>query len=92
MPEILFAFLSTRTEFRDAETCRRELVGPMRQDLSSQGDLSLLKQFPDMPPRAASLLKRKSEANDKLRDFCQRCGRCAWGEFMPPPLPGKDRA
>lgn len=84
MAEIFFSYLKTRPEYADPETCRRELVGPMRSDLSRQGDLSLLRQFPDMPPKAAVLLKSKAVANDKLSDFCARCRRCPWGqEIMP---------
>ena len=94
MRELLFAFLATRPQFARAKSCRRELVGPMRQYLWRHGaahENSPDAMWADAPPRALALLADRIEASEMLADFCARCGRCAWsgnrGVMTAPPEP-----
>ena len=83
MRELFFAYLSTRPEFARPKSCRRDLVGPMRQFLwrhgSAQEDL-----WPGAPPRALALIAERAQASQMLADFCARCGRCEWGVMTAP--------
>jgi len=62
MRELLFAFLATRPEFARAKSCRRELVGPMRQYLWRHGaahEGSPDAMWTDAPPRALALVAER---------------------------------
>lgn len=86
--ELIFAFLTTRPQFRKPDACRKFLVGPMREMLNAQGS-ALAGAWPHAPARALTLIEARGEADRMLGDFCARCGRCAWG--LPPAAPDTDR-
>jgi len=97
MRELLFAFLATRPQFARAKSCRRELVGPMRQYLWRHGaahEGSPDPMWRDAPPQALALVAARAEASAALAEFCARCGRCAWGKqwgiMAPPSSPDTD--
>ena len=75
MHELFFAYLSTRREFRDARSCRKSLVGPMRRYLARH-DGAGFADWDGLPPQAGLLMAERAEAAESLADFCVRCGRC----------------
>ncbi len=79
--ELLFALLATRPEFASPNTCRKQLVGPMRRYLSRHDGKELA---PGLPPHAARLVGHRLEAAAELADFCARCGRCAEEKVLKP--------
>jgi len=81
--ELIFVFLTTRPQFRNPDSCKKFLVGPMREVLNAQGS-ALKDVWPDAPARAMALIEARSEADRMLADFCARCGRCKWG-LIPGP-------
>jgi len=79
MRELVFAYLSTRREFRDADRCRKSLVGAMRRFLAAhdgRGFSAWEGLPPDAAQRAQALIAERQEAAALLADFCRRCGRC----------------
>jgi hypothetical protein len=79
--ELIFAFFTTRPQFRNPDSCRKFLVGPMREMLNAQG-AALAGTWPHAPARALALIEARGEADRQLAYFCARCGRCKWG-LMP---------
>lgn len=79
MRELFFAYLSTRRAFRDADRCRKTLVGAMRRYLAAHDGRGFT-DWESLPPeaatRAALLIADRAEAALQLADFCRRCGRC----------------
>ena len=91
--ELIFAFFITRPQFRNPDSCKKFLVGPMRTLLTDKGS-ALTGAWPHAPARALALIEARGEADRMLADFCARCGRCEWG-LMPGPSDtnrGADRA
>lgn len=76
MQELFFAFICTRSEYRDAEKCRRVLVGPMREYLEKFSPQEIFEEFPKLPSPLASIVVHRCAAAIALKDFCGRCGRC----------------
>ena len=75
MRELVFAYLATRPQFADAESCRKSLVGPMRRFLARH-DGRGFEDWDGLPPQARVLIAERREAQEILADFCRRCGRC----------------
>ena len=81
MRELVFAYLASRREFRDAARCRKALVGPMRRYLARVSGAEVA-DWPGLPPHAALLIQERAEAAESLADFCRRCGRCRKSEIF----------
>jgi hypothetical protein len=80
--EAFFAFLETRPEFSRARDCRKTLVGPMRRHLRRRGAAAML-EWPDLPAQAEALIRARMAAEERLAEFCRRCGRCRLDQIFP---------
>jgi hypothetical protein len=78
MDEMFALWLVSRREYAKPKSCRKRLVGPMRRWLARHTAAGIIEDFPDLPPKAAQLIKARATADAELSEFCTRCGRCKW--------------